>query len=653
MTELDRSEPGSPGASAELEEKLEGLAPRPGVYLLKDRHGKVIYVGKAQNLRARVRSYFRGGDDRSQVAFLVRRVVDVETLVTTNDKEALILENNLIKQYKPRYNIRLKDDKSYVSVKVTVGDPWPRVLVTRKIVKDGSRYFGPFASAHSVRETLDTIRRVIPLRTCSNGVFRNRSRPCLEYQIKRCLGPCCLPVDRELYEAHLREAMLLLEGKRVQLINQLRQRMQEAAAELRFEEAARLRDRLRAIEKTQEPQQALSHWGADQDIFGLYREGGFIEAQVLCVRQGRLTGNHAYRLEDFEFPDEEVLAALLTQFYQGDRYVPDEIVVPVELEDRAVRAEYLSERKGRAIEIIRPQRGDRVRLLQMASENAQQNFRERQDAEQQYGRMSEDLRQRLHLRNAPKRIECFDISNFQGSMAVGSMVSFDEGEPDKNGYRRFRIKTVTGADDFRMMYEVLHRRYRRAQREGDFPDLLVVDGGKGQLNVALEVLKELGIDAVDAVGLAKMRVTRAPRATAVERSEERVFLPGRKNPVELKRNSNALFLLQRVRDEAHRFAVTYHRMLRKKERLSSVLDAVPGVGAERRRRLLRHFGSVRRMRGATLDELAQVPGISTALAEVLRRALDALPASASAPQRLRRRLLLEPQPPADAQVKSS
>jgi len=622
-----------------LDEKLDALAARAGVYLLKDRHGKIIYVGKARNLRSRVRSYFRGGDERSQVPFLMRRVADVETLVTTNDKEALILENNLIKQYKPRYNIRLKDDKSYVSVKVTLRDPWPRILVTRKIVKDGSRYFGPFASAQGVRETIDTIRKVIPLRTCSDGVFRNRARPCLEYQIKRCLGPCCLAVDREVYEAHLREAMMLLEGKRVQLIGQLRERMMRAAEELRFEEAARVRDRLRAIEKTQEPQQAVSHWGGDEDIFGFYREGGFVEAQVLCVRQGKLTTNHLYRFEDFEFPDEELAGALVTQFYQGDRYIPDVIILPVELEDASVRAEYLSERKGRRIEMVRPQRGDRVRLLDMAMENARQSFRERQDGERQYERMSAELQQRLHLRNAPKRIECFDISNIQGRLAVGSMVSFDEGEPDKARYRRFRIKTVAGADDFRMMCEVLQRRYQRAREEGACPDLLVVDGGKGQLNVALSVLETLGIGDVDVVGLAKMRVERAPRAAAIERIEDRVFLPGRKNPVILKRNSNALFLLQRVRDEAHRFAITYHRALRKRERLRSVLDAIPGIGTERRRRLLRHFGSVKRMRAARVEELAGVPGISSSLANAIRQALDTIAAPDDAAKPTRRLVL--------------
>lgn len=615
----------SPPARA-LEDKLAGLAARPGVYLLKDRHGTVIYVGKARSLRQRVRSYFRGGDERLQVAFLVQRVADIDCLVTATEKEALILENTLIKQYKPRYNIRLKDDKSYVSVKVTVQDAWPRVLVTRKIVKDGSRYFGPFHSAVSVRETLDTLRRAIPLRTCSDAVFRNRARPCLEYQIKRCLAPCVLPVDRSVYEGHLRAAMLLLAGKRVELIDQVRAAMTAAAAAERFEEAAALRDRLRAIEKTQERQQAVAHGGNDQDVFGFYREGGFIEAQVLFVRHGKLTGTQAYALEDFALPDEELVRELVTQFYQGERAVPDEVLVPIELEDQAVRAEYLSERKGRRVEILRPQRGDRVRLLELARENAAHGFRERRDGDRQYEKISDELRRKLHLRNAPTRIECVDISTFQGGMAVGSLVAFDDGQPAPSGYRRYRIKSVAGQDDFAMMFEVLRRRFSRAQREQQFPDLLVVDGGKGQLNVALAVLRELGIEHVDAVGLAKMRVTRDAQASELARSDERVFLPGRANPVVLRRNANALFLLQRLRDEAHRFAITYHRALRGRERLRSALDAIPGVGAERRRRLLRAFGSVKRMRAATIDELAAVPGISAALARTVRAALDTLDA---------------------------
>jgi len=621
--QADEADPGDAGSGiAGLEGKLDALPTRPGVYLLKNHKRKVIYVGKAKSLRGRVRTYFRGGDGRVQIAFLMKRVFDLETLVTATEKEALILENNLIKQYKPRYNIRLKDDKSYVSVKVTLADDWPRVIVTRKIRKDGARYFGPFHSAYSLRETIDTVRKAIPLRTCSDGVFRNRSRPCLEYQIKRCLAPCCLPVDAEAYADHVDQAVMLLSGKRVQLIDHIRAEMEQAAAQERYEDAARIRDRLLAIEKTQQRQQVVTHGGGDQDIVGFYREGSFCDVQILFVRDGKLTGNQSYPVDDFDLPDDELLAAVLTQYYQGERYVPDEVVVPIDLEDRVVRGEYLSERRGRKVEVLWPQRGPRARLLAMARENAEHSFRERRDSEHQYEKISEELRRRLRLRNAPKRIECFDISNFQGGFAVGSMVTFDEGRADTARYRRFRIKTVSGQDDFASMFEVLTRRFRRAREKGDYPDLLVVDGGKGQLNVAVQVLREFEIDVVDVVGLAKSRVARAARDAQVERSEERVFLPGRMNPVILRRNSNALFVLQRIRDEAHRFAITYHRALRGREGLRSVLDDIPGVGAKRRKQLLKSFGSLKRVRQATIDELAAVPGIAMHLAEAIHRALE-------------------------------
>jgi len=613
----------APEMTAELADKLAAIPPRPGIYLLKDERGKVIYVGKAKSLRSRVRTYFRGGDERQQVRFLMRRVADLETLVTRNDKEALILENNLIKQYKPRYNIRLKDDKSYVSVKVTVNDPWPRILVTRKINQDGSKYYGPYHSAWSVRETIDTIRKVIPLRTCSDGVFRNRARPCLEYQIKRCLAPCVLAVDPDVYRRHLREAVLLLEGKSDELVRKLRTDMAQAADDLRFEDAARLRDRVRAIERTQERQQVVAHGGADQDVFALYREGGFVEAQVLFVRHGKLTGNQAYSFDDIELSDEELLEALLTQFYQGERYVPEEILLPFDIDDASAREEILGERKGANVRIFRPQRGDKVRLVEMAAENAAHGFRERRDVDRNREKMAEDLQRRLHLRSAPKRIECFDISNIQGTLAVGSMVTFDEGEPDKNRYRRFRIKTVEGADDFAMMYEVIKRRFTRAKHEQSYPDLVVVDGGKGQLNVAVAVLRELEISEVDVVGLAKMRVERDAQAAEITRSDERVFLPGRKNPVILKSNSGALFLMQRVRDEAHRFAITYHRELRGKDRLRSPLDAIAGIGLTRRKALLKKFGSLTRIGEASIEQLSEVPGITPAMAAAIKERFGA------------------------------
>jgi len=614
--------PAAQGTVRSPEERLAAVPARPGVYLLKDGHGKVIYVGKAANLRNRVRSYLRGGDERSQVRFLVERLADFETLVTANDKEALILENNLIKQYRPRYNIRLKDDKSYVSVKVTVKDPWPRVLVTRRIVKDGGRYFGPFASASAVRETLDTIRKVFPLRTCSDPVFRNRSRPCIEYDIKRCLAPCVLAVDRSVYEEHLREAMLLLEGRNSEVARELRRRMEAAAAEERFEVAARLRDQLQAIETTQERQQVVEHWGANQDVFGLYREGGAIEVQVLFVRQGKLVSNQSYSFDDWEFSDDEVMEAVLTQFYQATQHdVPDEILLPVAISDAEVRADYLGERRGKKVAVLVPQRGDKLRLVGMAHENAQQNFVARRDAGAQAARMATELRARLHLRDAPKRIECLDIATFQGRETVGSIVAFDEGAPAKAGYRHYRIRTVEGTDDFAAVAEVIRRRFRDAREHGGLPDLLVIDGGLGQLGAARAVLEELGIADLEVVGLAKERVERDPTARDIQRRPERVFLPGRKNPVVLKPNSTALFLLQRVRDEAHRFANTYHQKLRDRARLASPLDDIPGVGPRRRRALLRRFGSLRRVAAASAEELATVPGITLTLAAQIKEQL--------------------------------
>jgi excinuclease ABC subunit C len=614
-------------ASEEFERKLDAVPAEPGVYLLRDKTGKVLYVGKAKSLRPRVRAYFReGGDGRFQVRFLMRKVRDFDTLVTSSEKEALILENNLIKQYHPRYNIRLKDDKSYLSAKIT-NHQWPRIMVTRRIVKDGGRYFGPFGSADGLRETIDVIRKVFPLRTCSDAVFRNRTRPCLEYQIKRCMGPCCLTVDREEYERHLRAAQMLLEGKDLELLRELRDQMKAHAERLEFEQAARIRDRVRAIEKTVERQTVLHHWGIDQDVFGLYREGGFIEAIVLMVRGGKLTSTQSWSFQDLEFADQDVLADLLTQYYSGARNIPDEIILPVELEDADVRAELLSERRGRKVELLVPQRGEKVRLLEMAMENARQSFASRRDNEQTRERMLESLRAKLHLRNTPKRIECYDISNLQGTMVVGSQVTFDEGEPRKDLYRRYRIKGFEGQDDFASMYEVLKRRLERAVREQEFPDLWVIDGGKGQLNVACAVLKEFNLqEQIDVVSLAKQHVLGDRRATEVTKSEERVFLPNRKDPIVLPKNSTALFLLVRIRDEAHRFAITYNRELRRRARLRSALDDIEGIGPVRRRALLSHFGSLKRIREATLDEIAAVKGMNQQLAGEVRRHLDAMAA---------------------------
>jgi excinuclease ABC subunit C len=607
-----------------VEERLDSLPSQPGVYLMRDREGKVIYVGKAKDVRARVRAYFRGGDGRSHIQFLVRRVEDVETLVTASEKEALILENNLIKQYKPRYNIRLKDDKSYLSVKVTTRHPWPRMFATRKIVKDGNRYFGPFSSAIAARETLDVIEKHFLLRTCTDYNFKNRARPCLQYQIKRCLGPCVLPVAPEEYQEQVRQAILFIEGKRQELIDELRRKMKDKADSLEFEAAAKIRDQVQAVERTVEKQRMVSHGGIDQDIFGLYREGGFIEVQILFVRQGKLTNNQSYSLEDLEFRDQEVMESLLTQFYQGERFLPDEILLPVELEDREVREEYLGERKGRRVSILSPQRGDKRRLVEMAIENARQSFAERHDQEKERERMLLELQEKLRLAHYPQRIECFDISTMHGAHAVGSMVTFFNGEANKKRYRHYRIRTVdpsAGGDDFAMMLEVLRRRFSRGLGEGDLPDLVVVDGGRGQLAMALTAMRELGIEEVDVIALAKMRVASSPRSSEILRTEERVFLPGQSNPVILKRNSNALFLLQRVRDEAHRFAITHHKRLRARQTLYSVLERIPGVGGARKRALLRAFGSIKRIEEASVEEILRLPSMNEKLARDILAAL--------------------------------
>ena len=591
---------------------------------MRDDRGKVIYVGKAKDLRARVRAYFHSPDGRCQVEFLVRRVADIETLVTSSDKEALILENNLIKQYKPRYNIRLKDDKSYLSIKVTTQHAWPRIFTTRKIVKDGNRYFGPFSSAVAARETLDIVEKHFLLRNCTEHNFKNRSRPCLQYQIKRCLAPCVLPVSQPDYRERVRQAVLFIEGKQDELLSELRQKMAEKSEAMEFEAAAKIRDQIQAVEKTLEKQRMVSHWGSDQDVFGLYREGGFIEVQVLFVRQGKLTGSQSYSLEDLEFPDEEVMGALLQQFYQGHRFIPDEILLPVELDDREVREDYLRENKGKRVSILSPQRGAKNELVEMARENARQSFSERHDQAKAREKMLKELQSKLRLRNYPQRIECFDISMLHGAHAVGSMVTFVNGEPDKSRYRHYRIRSIdasSGGDDFGMMLEVLKRRFARGREEEDLPDLVVVDGGKGQLAMALAAMADVGVKGVEAVGLAKMRVQSAPRSAEIERSEERVFLPGQTNPVILKRNSNALFLLQRVRDEAHRFAITHHKKLRTRQTLFSTLDRIPGVGGARKRALLRAFGSIKRIEKATLEELLKVPSMNEKTAQEILQSL--------------------------------
>ncbi|MFP6626856.1 MAG: excinuclease ABC subunit UvrC [Deltaproteobacteria bacterium] len=601
--------------------RIEGLPARPGVYLFKNARGGVIYVGKAKSLRSRLRGYLREGDGRYQVRFLMDKARDVETLVTATETEALILENNLIKQYKPRYNIQLKDDKSYLSVKITSKDDWPRVMVTRNIKRDGNTYLGPYVSASSLRVTIDTIRKVFPLRTCSDAVFRNRSRPCLEYQIKRCMAPCVFDIDRKQYALHLKGAIRLLEGKAEGLIEDLSGQMHAASQADRFEEAAKLRDRIEAVRKVSEGQKVLLHGGGDRDVFGLYREGGFIEVQVLLVRAGRLVGNRGFNFKDNELPDDEVLSSLLGRFYSGRPAVPDEVLLPFVVEGMGALGQYLSDYRDRKVSVVAPLRGEKRRLVEMAMENAEHGFAERNDEAVRREATLAELKIKLSLASVPKRIECFDISHIQGEAVVASMVTFDEGQADKAGYRRYRLRGVQRNDDFAAMKEVLSRRLQRGLKEGGLPDLLVVDGGRGQLAQAVEAIKELEVKGVELCALAKEKVEAAPRQEEIKRVEDRVFRPGRSNPVKLSRNSSALFLLQQIRDEAHRFAISYHRSLRSRTRLRSALDAVEGVGAARAKALLSRFGSTKRVAKASIEELTSVRGITEPLARRILKTL--------------------------------
>ncbi len=597
--------------NAALQDKIANLPTGPGVYLMKDRSDEIIYVGKAVNLRNRVRSYFdRGGDTRAFVPLLERILGDIETVVVTNEKEALLLENELIKKHQPRFNVKLRDDKNFICLRLDTRQDYPRLEVVRRIEKDGALYFGPYSSASSIRETLRIINRYFQLRTCSDHVLHNRKRPCLLHQIGRCPAPCVYEVPREDYHRSAQEAVLFLEGKANELVARIKLRMQEAARALRFEEAARLRDQLRAIERSLERQHVAVGDLIDQDVFGLYREGDRLLIYVLYVRNGRITGGQAFSFSGQEFPDEELIASFANLYYGNGNFVPKEILLPLKPEGIEGLEELLTETRGDRVRIMVPQRGDKADLVRMATRNAEQAFAERKRDRDETLAVLEKLRDRLHLTRIPRRMECFDISHFQGASIVASQVAVTDGETDKSRYRHFRIKSLEGQDDFASMYEVISRRLRRALKEEDLPDLLVIDGGKGQLGSAHAALKDADLERqIDVVGLAKSRERDVPHPDApTVRSPERVFVLGQKDPIVLAQNSTELFLLTRMRDEAHRFAITYQQKLMRRRNFKSVLEDIPGVGEGRKKLLLRHFGSLKRIREATIEELTEVVG---------------------------------------------
>ena len=594
-----------------LEDKLQQLPNAPGVYLMRDAAGEIIYVGKARSLRQRVRSYFgSSSDSRYHVKFLVARVADLEVMITDTEKEALLLENTLIKQHHPRYNLDLKDDKTYFSLRLDLNEAFPRFTIVRKCPHDNARYFGPYASASAAREVLRQITRMFPLRHYPLGSCLARKRPCLYHQIGQCSAPCHHHISAADYAELVKGAMLFLEGKGRELVAQFKHHMLAASQGERYEEATRWRNLLRSIEVTVEKQKMVLR-GGDSDVLGYHRDANRLEIVLLFIRSGVLTGSRLFSLI-WELGDAEGISAFLPQYYTAGTYIPEEILLPLEIEDLVTLTDVLTDTKGRKVTIHHPLRGVKRELVDLATKNASAALRERDEKQASVETLLGELQQRLHLTRPPRRIECYDISTIQGRFSVGSGVSFVNGTADKKRYRHYRIREVEGQDDFAMLREVFARRFREEtiQNEG-LPDLVVVDGGVGQLNATMEIISELGLsDRFDLVSLAKSRVARDVTATDIRRSDERVFLPGRKNPVVLRQNSAPLLLLAAIRDEAHRFAIEYHRTLRSKEGIASGIDLVPGIGAKRRTALLKHFGSLQRLREASVEEIEAVEGMT-------------------------------------------
>lgn len=602
-----------------LAERAAQLPTTPGVYLFKAASGEVLYVGKAANLRARVRQYLAGTDGRFMVPFLVAASAEVDVVLVSSEKEALILENTLIKQHRPPYNVKLRDDKNFLHLRLDTRRRWPRYELVRSIKADKARYFGPYTSAAKARRTLEFLQRVFPLRTCSDVVLRSRRRPCLLHQMDRCVAPC---VDghttTEAYDTLVDESMKWLDGRRGEVVERLRGRMMEHAEALEFERAARLRDLVAEIELTLSRQKVVDRKLGDRDVLGLHREGDAGMLCVLPVREGMMLEPSFVAFDADRGESAELLSSWLNGLYQGPEDTPSEILLPLWPTAHDALVEVLSERRRGRVRLAVPQRGDKARLVELAVENARDRFRRRSDGEARRRRALVSLADLLGLAAPPHRMECFDNSNLMGSHPVASCVVFLDGAPAKSQYRHYRIKTVEGPDDFASMEEILTRRFRRAAQEGIFPDLLVVDGGKGQLGVALRVLRELGFDEQPVIGLAKPRTE---RARGDRDAVDKIITTGGRT-IRLEDNDPALNVLRHLRDESHRFAVQFHRRSRRSSALRSVLDGVPGVGPARRKALLRHFGSVRAVKAATAEQLAAVEGIGLRLAQQLHDAMN-------------------------------
>lgn len=596
-------------------ERLADFPEKPGVYIMKDKRNRIIYVGKAVSLKNRVRSYFQSHKNLPvKVASMVSKIEDIEYIVTDSEVEALILECNLIKFHKPRYNILLRDDKQYPYIRITLNERFPRIEVVRTVKKDGARYFGPYANAGAMREAIDVINKIFPIRSCKKDLSEIPidERPCLNYHIKRCLAPCQGFVKDEEYNEMINNIIMFLEGKRETLVKQLKDRMQEAAEKLDFERAAVLRNQISALEKVLEKQKVVSTDMIDQDIIAMARGSGIVCIQVFFIREGKLISREPFILNNTDdIERQEILTSFVKQFYNNAHFIPKEIIIDEDIDDRDTIEEWLSRKKGQKVYVLIPKRGEKKKLAQMVAENARA-YLEQVESREERERIRnlqalEELKKFLNLKELPQRIEAFDISNTQGTESVASMVVFEGAQPKKEEYRKFKIKTVEGPNDFESMKEVISRRFKRAL-SGDrkfqkLPDLLLIDGGKGQLKYAREALKELGLSHILTIALAE--------------EYEHIFVEGRDDPIVLPENSEALFLVQRVRDEAHRFALSFHRSLRSKRNLRSVLDDIPGIGKARRLALLKTLGGLEGIKRATLEELAAVPGMNRKAAQAV------------------------------------
>lgn len=597
--------------SPSLQSKLDHLPSQPGVYLMKNARGEILYIGKAMVLADRVRSYFqRGSDHTPKTTLMLSLVADIETIVTRSELEALILESNLVKRHRPRFNVVLRDDKQYPYLRFPVKENFPRLTIVRKVQKDGALYYGPYVPAGALRETLKVIRKVFPLATCEIEIDGKAERPCIEYELKRCMAPCVGYQTRDEYHHIVKQVRQFLEGRDTELLDGLRAEMQAAADREQFEEAARFRDRIVKIERTLEKQRVAQTASTDQDVIGLARQGTAVDLQMLFVRGGLLIGR-----KDFFWPaaadasDEELVRSAIEQFYNKDVLPPKELLVPTQLSEAALIEAWLSEKKGEVVRIAAPERGAKHQLLLLAEENAAAAVADHLRNEETDRQATEELKRLLRLDRAPRRIEGFDISNTMGNQSVASMVVWEDGQAKKSDYRKFRIKTVQGANDFASIQEVVMRRYGQAE-DLPLPDLVLIDGGLGQLAAAVDGLRKVGHAGLPIIGLAKARGEK----------EERIYLPGRKNPIILNPSSPATHLVQRIRDEAHRFAITYHRKLRGRTMVASRLDAITGVGEIRRKTLLRRFGSLEKIAEAT-DEQLRDAGVDAKTAAEIRKSL--------------------------------